>query len=161
MPSTAHVGGAGTYSNRAQIDVEAATDHDADSHYEVEVTATDSGGLSSVKTVRVDPETTIVRLRSRPSGAPVSYGGLLITTPRDLTTAVGFQTSVSAPPSLQQGGRIFNFASWSDGGSRLHGYAVPPGGGTLTANSSTCRPTPRAARAPAARAPIVSGRRCA
>ncbi len=128
-----HVGGAGTYSNRAQIDVEAATDHDADSHYEVEVTATDSGGLSSVKTVRVDPETTIVRLRSRPSGAPVSYGGLLITTPRDLTTAVGFQTSVSAPPSLQQGGRIFNFASWSDGGSRLHGYAVPPGGGTLTA----------------------------
>ena len=88
-----HVGGAGTYSNRAQIDVEAATDHDADSHYEVEVTATDSGGLSSVKTVRVDPETTVVRLRSRPSGAPVSCG--LCPTPRALTR-LGLPDSVSA-----------------------------------------------------------------
>ena len=49
----------------------------------------------------------------------------MITTPRDLTTAVGFQTSVSAPPSLQQLGRIFNFVSCPTEWPRLHGYAVP------------------------------------
>ena len=135
-----HVGGAGTYSDTAQIDVEANTDHDADSFYEVEVTATDSRGLSAEKTVRVNPETATVRLRSSPSGTPVSYGGRQLTTPRDLTTAVGFRTTVSVPARLSQGGKILNFAGWSDGGARLHDYAVPPGGGTLTANFADASP---------------------
>ena len=74
-----------------------------------------------------------MRLRSEPSGAPMSYGGVQLVTPRDLTTTIGFQTSLSVPESFQQNGQIFNFASWSDGGARVHDYTVPPQGGTLTA----------------------------
>ena len=66
----------GTFRAWTHVDVEATTDHDADSHYEVELSATDSGGLTARRTVAVNPETTIVRLRSEPSGAPVSYNGV-------------------------------------------------------------------------------------
>jgi PKD repeat protein len=128
-----HTHPTGTFPDVAQINVPASTDHDADSHYEVELSATDSGGLTARKTVRVDPETTTVRLRSEPSGAPMSYGGVQLVTPRDLTTTIGFQTSLGVPESFQQNGQIFNFTGWSDGGARVHDYTVPPQGGTLTA----------------------------
>jgi glucose/arabinose dehydrogenase/PKD repeat protein len=128
-----HTHPAGTYSGVSQINVQASSDHDADSHYEVELSATDSGGLTARKTVAINPETTTVHLRSEPSGAPVSYGGRQLATPQDLTTAIGFQTTISVPASFQQNGQTFDFVGWSDGGARVHEYTVPPGGGTLTA----------------------------
>jgi glucose/arabinose dehydrogenase/PKD repeat protein len=128
-----HIGGAGNYPGVAEIEISAATDHDADSHYEVSLSATDSNGATATKTKRLDPETATVYLRSSPSGAPLSYGGRQLTAPRDLTTAVGFRTSLSAPESFEQNGSIFNFGGWSDGGARVHEFTVPPGGGTLTA----------------------------
>jgi glucose/arabinose dehydrogenase len=131
-----HVHPVGIYPGVKTIDVEANSDHDADSHYEVVVTATDSGGATDEETVAVYPETTTVRLRSAPSGAPVSYGGVQYTTPRDLTTTIGFRTTLSAPLSFEQNGQLFNFSSWSDGGSRVHDLSVPAGGATLTATFS-------------------------
>ena len=128
-----HAHPAGNYLGVAQINVEATTDHDADSHYEVELSATDAGGLTARRIVAVNPETTTVRLRSEPSGAPVSYGGVQLTTPRDLTTTIGYRTTLSVPASFEQNGQIFNFASWSDGGARVHDFTVPPQGGTRTA----------------------------
>jgi PKD repeat protein len=129
----AHTHPAGTYSGVAQIDVQATNDHDADSHYEVELSATDSGGLTARRTVVINPETTTVRLRSEPSGAPVSYAGRQLATPQDLTTAIGFQTTLSVPASFEHNGQTFEFVGWSDGGARVHDYTVPPGGGTVTA----------------------------
>jgi glucose/arabinose dehydrogenase len=128
-----HAHPAGNYSGVSQIDVEASSDHDADSHYEVQLSATDSGGLTARSTVAINPQTTTVRLRSVPSGTPVSYGGVQLMTPRDLITTIGYKTTLSVPASFQQNGQIFNFASWSDGGARVHDFTVPPGGGTLTA----------------------------
>jgi glucose/arabinose dehydrogenase len=128
-----HVHPVGVYPGVKTIDVEANSDHDADSHYEVVVTATDSGGATDEETVAVYPETTTVRLRSAPSGAPVSYGGVQYATPRDLTTTIGFRTTLSVPLSFEQNGQLFNFSSWSDGGSRVHDLSVPAGGATLTA----------------------------
>ena len=128
-----HVHPVGVYPDVKTIDVEANSDHDADSHYEVVVTATDSGGATDEETVAVYPETTTVRLRSAPSGAPVSYAGVQYTTPRDLITTIGFRTTLSVPLSFEQNGQLFNFSSWSDGGSRVHDLSVPAGGATLTA----------------------------
>lgn len=130
----AHVHPVGVYPGVAQIGVVATTDHDADSHYEVVVTATDSGGVTDEETVSVNPETTTVRLRSAPSGAPVSYGGVQYTTPRDLTTTIGFRTTLSVPLSFQQNGQLFTFTGWSDGGARVHDLSVPAGGATLAAS---------------------------
>jgi len=92
-----------------------------------------TGGATDEETVAVYPETTTVRLRSAPSGAPVSYGGVQYATPRDLTTTIGFRTTLSVPLSFEQNGQLFNFSSWCDGGSRVHDLSVPAGGATLTA----------------------------
>ena len=124
---------AGTPDDVAQIDVDAITDHDADSHYRVILTATDSDGATAEQTAVVNPETTTVRLRSAPAGASLSWGGTSFVAPRDLTTAIGYHTSVGAPATFDQAGALFDFLNWSDGGSAVHDYTVPPAGGTLTA----------------------------
>ena len=124
---------AATPDDVARIDVDAITDHDADSHYRVILTATDSDGATTEQTAVVNPETTTVRLRSAPAGVPLSWGGKSIVSPSDLTTAIGYHTSVGAPPAFDQSGTLFDFLNWSDGGSAVHEYTVPPAGGTLTA----------------------------
>jgi glucose/arabinose dehydrogenase/PKD repeat protein len=119
--------------NGARISFVADPQHDADSHYELTLTATDSAGRPAQTGARIDPQTTLVRLRSEPGGVPVSYGESTYATPRDLVSAIGFQTSVVVPPELSLGGGIFGFQDWSDGGARLHAITVPAAGLTLTA----------------------------
>jgi len=111
----------------------APDDHDADSHLEVTLTATDAGGLSDSKTIRMDPQTAPLTLRSSPPGARVSWAGYDYSTPFSATTAVGFRTGVSAPESITVGGKRYLFSSWSDGGARLHGVTVPVAGVNLEA----------------------------
>ena len=124
----------GTFANRSELALEAITDHDADAFYRIVLTATDSGDLSAQQTAEVRPETTTVRLRSSPPGALLSYGGRELTAPRDLVTAVGYRTSISAGDPLVQNGEIFDFAGWSNGGARVQDFVVPPGGAELVAN---------------------------
>ena len=117
-------------------------DHDADSHYEVILTATDSQGASTSKTFIVLPQTAPLALRSVPPGAPISYAGALFTAPADLTAAVGFRTTISAPSSFVTGGYSYAFQSWSDGGARLHGIQIPATATTLTATYTRGRRVP-------------------
>jgi PKD repeat protein len=119
--------------NGAQISFVADPQHDADSHYQLTLTATDSVGRAATASARIDPQTALVRLRSEPSGAPVSYGDLTYATPKDLISTVGFEPSVVVPDELVLSGGTFGFQSWSDGGARLHTISVPAGGFTLTA----------------------------
>ena len=122
------------YRDRAAIELRAVTDHDADAHYEVIVTATDSRGATTSATARLRPQTTAFRLDSSPPGAPLSYGGHTLTAPRDLTSAIGFQTSVSAAESFTTSGRRYVFERWSDGGARVHDIAIPAGASGLVAH---------------------------
>jgi len=50
-----------------------------------------------------------------------------------LITTIGFRTTLSVPLSFEQNGQLYDFSSWSDGGSRVHDLSVPAGGATLTA----------------------------
>jgi glucose/arabinose dehydrogenase len=109
------------------------TDHDADSSYEITLTATDSTGLSTSVTRVVRPETTSLTLTSEPAGATISYAGVDHAAPKTLTSAIGFTTSVSAVAQVTSGGRVWNFDHWSDGGTRLHDITVPATASTLTA----------------------------
>jgi PKD repeat protein len=123
-----------------QVSFTVPGDHDADSHYEVILTATDSQGASTSKTFVVLPQTTQLALRSVPPGAPISYAGALFTAPANLTAAIGFRTTISAPSSFVTGGNRYAFSSWSDGGARLHGIQIPAAGATLTANYADTGP---------------------
>lgn len=107
--------------------------HDADSFYEVALTARDSGGLSTTTTVALDPETTAITLASEPAGALLTYYDGTFTAPLARTTAVGLRTTVSAPQELTFGGQRYVFSSWSDGGARSHQITVPDAPSTLVA----------------------------
>ena len=140
-----------TYANRANIELDAITDHDADAYYEVIVTATDSRGATTRSTARLRPQTTAFRLDSSPPGAPLSYGGRAFSAPRDLTSAIGFLTSVSAAQSFTTGGSTYVFERWSDGGARVHDIRIPAGASGLIAvyrDTSPGAPAPPGGQAP-------------
>lgn len=118
------------------------TDHDADSHYEVTLTAEDEKGLTQSVTKRLDAATAEIRLGSLPVGAPLSYAGRPLTAPTVFPSAIGFVTSVSAAPSFTRDGREYLFRGWSDGGARLHSLTVPAGGLTLVAAYDPATPDP-------------------
>ena len=118
----------------------AASDHSADSFFEVTVTARDSGGLEARRTVTIRPRTATVRVASKPRGAPITFAGRGARAPATSTEAVGFETAVAAARSFSRRGRRYRFSRWSDGGRREHVVAVKPDGLRLRAVYRRARP---------------------
>jgi hypothetical protein len=113
---------------------EPQVDHDADSWYDATLTATDSDGLTGSRTVTVHPQTARLSLASSPAGAVVSYGGVNAFAPFGQTSAIGYETTISAVQQFTgTDGATYVFASWSDGGARLHDITIPDADTTLTA----------------------------
>jgi hypothetical protein len=108
-------------------------DHDADTYYDVFLTATDSQGLAATAIRSIYPQTVELTVQSVPAGASISYAGRAATAPFSLKSAVGFRTSIAADELLQAGGRSYAFERWSDGGARLHDVAIPGQALTLVA----------------------------
>jgi glucose/arabinose dehydrogenase/PKD repeat protein len=110
------------------------TDHDADTWYEIILTATDSAGATGSKNVRIDPETVAFTITSAPSGVPVSYAGTNQVTPFSTRSTVGFKTSISTADPFIAGTTTWLFDRWSDGGTRLHNITIPATDSTVTAS---------------------------
>lgn len=124
-------------------------DHDADSHYDVTLTAT-AHGLTGSRTVTVVPETASFTLTSTPAGAPLTYGGADSATRTSMLSAVGFHTTVSAADQFRANGRDYRFDRWSDGlSSPLHDVTIQPSTATLTAQYTDVTPPPAPVSAPA------------
>jgi glucose/arabinose dehydrogenase/PKD repeat protein len=135
-------------------------DHDADSHYEIQLTATDDTGLTDTETVEIHPETVALTLASSPPGVPLSYSGSERLAPALLTAAIGYHTTISAPAEITRDGVIRRFEAWSDGGARQHDITVPATATTLTARyapAPTPMPSPTPAPSPTAAPPPPAG----
>jgi glucose/arabinose dehydrogenase/chitodextrinase len=104
-----------------------APDHDYPSYLELTLTATDSGGLTDSKTVRLDPRTVVLTFQSSPTGLQLTVGSSSSTTTFTRTVIEGSTNSISAPTPQTSGGTVYTFASWSDGGAATH---------TIQANAS-------------------------
>ena len=98
-----------------------APDHEYPNWLEVRLSATDSGGLTSTTSVRLDPKTVVLSFTSNPSGLALSVNAASHTTPFSVTTVIGSANSVSAP-SPQSG---YDFTSWSNGGAQSHTITAP------------------------------------
>jgi glucose/arabinose dehydrogenase len=104
----------------------AVRDHDADSHYEVTLTVTDSKGLSTtLPAVPVPPSVQPLRIGSKPKGVMLSYAGRKVKGGRTIKASIGFLANLSAPATIQRGGATYHFAKWSQGGRRVQIYAIP------------------------------------
>ena len=102
----------------------------------MQLTATDSGGLTSTPSVRLDPKTVVLTFRTNPGGLVLS--DLVVneaprTTPFSVTVVVGSANSVSAPSPQQFNKSTYNCNSWSDGGPQSHTVTAPAVTTTYTA----------------------------
>lgn len=137
-----HVHVAGTWDDVSSLRFTAQDDHDSDSYYQVSLTATDPDGLSATATAEILPRLAPLRIKSVPSGAPVSYAGSPFTTPVDINSAVGFRAVVSADQTFSAGGIGYDFLAWDDGAPRLRVLRIPEGGAEVTARYAAQDPGP-------------------
>ncbi|HEV8278265.1 MAG TPA: PQQ-dependent sugar dehydrogenase [Streptosporangiaceae bacterium] len=113
-----------------------APDHEYPCWLEVRLTATDSGGLASTASVRLDPKTVVLTFKTNPGGLVLSdmvVNEAPRTTPFSVTVVVGSANSVSAPSPQTFKRSTYFFASWSDGGPQSHTITAPAVNTTYTA----------------------------
>lgn len=102
-----------------------APDHEYPSYLELRLTATDSGGMTDTKSMRLDPKTVVLTFQSGPPGLNLVVGSGGETAPFDRTVIVGSTNSISAPSPQTSGGTTYRFSSWSDGGTQTHNITAP------------------------------------
>jgi hypothetical protein len=105
-----------------------APDHEYPSHLELELTATDSSGLTDTESLLLDPQTVGLTFASSPSGLRLAVNGGVFTTPFAHIVIKGSTNTISAPSPQSLNGVSWDFSSWSDGGARSH---------DIVANTST------------------------
>ncbi|MBA2955889.1 PKD domain-containing protein [Nocardioides sp. MAH-18] len=110
-----------------------APDHEAPAYLELRLTATDSGGLTSTVTRRLDPRMVTLTFQTVPGGLTVSVGGTATKATFTRNVIVGSSNTVSAVSPQAKGSKQYLFASWSDGGAQTHTITAPAAPATYTA----------------------------
>jgi glucose/arabinose dehydrogenase len=109
-----------------------APDHDYPSSLELQLTATDSGGMSTTISVMLQPKTVNLTFQSNPSGLQLTAGPTIAKAPFTIT-AIQNATLTLIAPDQRFRGKTYTFVSWSDGGTRTHTIVAPPTSATWTA----------------------------
>jgi hypothetical protein len=111
-------------------------DHQYPSWLELTLTATDSAGLSTTTSLRLNPRTVVLTFKTTPGG--LNLTNLVVneaprSTPFSVTVVVGSANSVSAPSPQPFNKSTYFFTSWSDGGPQSHTITAPALNTTYTA----------------------------
>jgi glucose/arabinose dehydrogenase len=116
------------------------TDHSfhGDVRYAVNLSATDSSGLTTTQTVVIYPQKVNLTIGSQPAGRTIYIAGVAYATPIVYDEIVGYQLPIEAKDQIDAGTN-YTFASWSDGGTQAHTITVPT---TDTAYTATYNATP-------------------
>ncbi len=102
-----------------------APDHSYPSLLWIQLTATDSFGLSDSASVYLYPKTSTFTITSSPAGVTITAGTFTGTTPFNDTFFQGGAVGLSAPLLPMVGGTQYGFVSWSDGLAATHGVTAP------------------------------------
>ena len=89
---------------------------DPDTHFEIIVTATDSNGLKTVKSVNVYPHKSQISFNSLFAGLKVFVDGIPVVTNSTITSVVGYVRELSAPVIQELNGKLYAFVNWVDNG---------------------------------------------
>jgi PKD repeat protein len=113
-----------------------APDHEYPSYLELRLTATDSGGLTDTKTLRLDPRTVTLTFQTTPGGLRLVVNSTEGTATFNRTVIVGSANTISAISPQTKGKQTYQFSSWSDGGAQTHSITAPATAATYTARFS-------------------------
>jgi glucose/arabinose dehydrogenase len=110
--------------------------------YEIVLTATDSDGIQTQKSVSIYPDKVNLNFTSQPAGLTVNIDGVPQTTPFVYDTLIGFQHTIDVPSPQFVAGNRYDFASWSDGGAISHMITIPTADQLYAANFSLTSTAP-------------------
>jgi glucose/arabinose dehydrogenase len=110
-----------------------APEHEFPSWVELRLTATDSTGLSTTVTRRLDPLTTTLNFASNPAGLQIAVNGTVYTTPFSRTAIVGSTSSITALSPQTLGSNTYSFNSWSQGGAASQSIVAGTASSSYTA----------------------------
>ena len=110
-----------------------APDHGYPSHLELQLTATDSGGLSTTTSILLQPKTVVLSFATQPTGLKVIVGTATQATPFSVTVIVNSDVSIGTVSPQKLGRKHYVFVSWSDGGAQNHDIIAPASARTYTA----------------------------
>jgi PKD repeat protein/glucose/arabinose dehydrogenase len=110
-----------------------APDHEYPSYLELQLTATDSGGLTDTESIRLDPRTVVLSFQTTPGGLQLAFNGATATATFTRTVIIGSENTVSAISPQTKGKKTYSFTSWSDGGAQTHVITAPAAATTYTA----------------------------
>jgi glucose/arabinose dehydrogenase len=97
-----------------------APDHEYPSWLEIQLTVTDSSGLTDTRSVAVLPKTVSISLQTLPaSGFALAVDGQSTVSPSSTTVIKGSNNTISAP-AQSLNGTAYAFGAWSDGGAATH-----------------------------------------
>jgi glucose/arabinose dehydrogenase len=101
--------------------------------FRIHLTVTDPAGLSHTLYRDVLPRTSVITLRTNPTGLQVTLDGQPVTTPASVTSVIGVRRTLGVVSPQNVGGTYYVFSSWSDGGSATHTVTTPSAATTYTA----------------------------
>ncbi|MEE9344214.1 MAG: PQQ-dependent sugar dehydrogenase [Methylococcales bacterium] len=104
-----------------------------DTGFLITVEVTDSDGISTIQSVRIEPEEVDITFNTQPAGIDIFIDDETLTSPFVYDSAIGFNSSITAPQTACINDIQYNFASWSNGAAASFTYAVPNQNATLTA----------------------------
>lgn len=110
-----------------------APDHDYPAHLELRLTATDSVGVSTTASRRLDPEVSTLTVQTEPPGLSATLGGKTAAAPFTKQAIVGSRLGLSTPATQTLGGNTYEFTGWADAGARVHDVSVPAANHTYRA----------------------------
>jgi hypothetical protein len=101
--------------------------------YRIHLRVRDSGGLTRSVSRDIKPRKTTVTLATNPTGLQLRLDGQPVTAPYTFVGVEGIQRTVEAISPQGASGSTWVFASWSDGGTRIHTIRTPVADTTYTA----------------------------
>jgi glucose/arabinose dehydrogenase len=107
----------------------------ADTWFEINVTASESNGLSTTQTVNIYPLKANMTFATNPTGLQILIDGIPTGTTQTIQGVVGYQRelNISSTPQKAADGKYYIFDRWSDNGSQRHGISTPSSNATYTA----------------------------
>lgn len=112
----------------------------ADTWYEIDVTATDSNGLTTTSAVFIYPIKVNLTFNTNISGLNVLLNGQPTQTPTTIQGVVNFVRTLGVPLVQVLNGVVYSFHQWSDGGAVSHNIITPNSDTTYTANFDQAQP---------------------
>lgn len=105
----------------------------ADTWFEINVTATDTSGLSTTATININPVKSNMTFNTQPAGLQILIDGQPASTPQTIQAVVGYQREVNVSNAQHLAGSCYDFDHWSDGGAQRHTIATAQADTTFTA----------------------------